>query len=129
MFYVNREQFNFLKYICKTKMIIYSDLSNEQVKIADFLEENKLIDVSYQNKPHFDFETKKASYERGGRISATISETGKAYLSERKRYVREKWIPYTITTVISVLALMKSYGCGIDELIISCMQLLKRLLQ
>lgn len=51
-----------------------------------------------------------------------ITEKGKAFLCERKRQSKDKWIPYIITTLISVLALMKSYGFGIDDAVIWCMR-------
>lgn len=51
-----------------------------------------------------------------------ISEEGKAYLCELNKHSKEKWIPYIITTIISVFALMKSYGYGIDDVIIWCMK-------
>lgn len=54
-----------------------------------------------------------------------ISEKGKAFLCDRKQQLRGKWIPYIITTLISVLALMKSYGFGIDDVVIWCMQQLE----
>lgn len=51
-----------------------------------------------------------------------ITEKGKAFLCERKHRSKDKWIPYIITTLISVLALMKSYGFGIDDVVIWCMR-------
>ena len=87
MMHLDKKQLTFLKYISKIGKIYYKDLSDKQTKIANFLEENKLIDVSYQMK--YDFETRKANYNPGRRMSATISETGKAYLSERKYEFRK----------------------------------------
>lgn len=51
-----------------------------------------------------------------------VTEKGKAFLSEYKNHKREFWVPYVITTLISVFALMKSYGFGIDDLITWCMK-------
>ena len=51
-----------------------------------------------------------------------VTEKGKAFLCERKHQSKDKWIPYIITTLISILALMKSYGFGIDDVVIWCMQ-------
>ncbi|MCH5343359.1 MAG: hypothetical protein J1E64_04905 [Acetatifactor sp.] len=126
MIHLDQKQHNFLIHISKSGKIIYKELSDEQIKIANFLEENNLIDVKYEAHLKYDWETRKAGYNFGKRLSATISEAGKAYLSEKKHLAKEKWIPYIITTVISVLALMKSYGFGIDDIITLCMQLLRQ---
>lgn len=58
-----------------------------------------------------------------------IREKGKAYLYERREAKIDKWVPYIITTTISVIALMKSYGLGIDDIFTWCMQLLKQSLK
>lgn len=58
--------------------------------------------------------------------SYSITELGKGYLRYRKNELLKEWIPYIITTCISVLSLMKSYGHGIDDIIIWCMQQLAR---
>lgn len=129
MMHLDKKQLDFLKYISKVDKIYYKDLSDKQTKIANFLEDNNLIDVEYKTKLRITSQSEKPHYEKQYRLSASISETGKAYLSEKKYAAREKWIPYIITTVISILALMKSYGHGIDDLFISCMKLLERLLQ
>ena len=42
-----------------------------------------------------------------------------------KIYVSEKWISI-IALIISALSLLKSYGCGIDDVFNACMQLLKK---
>lgn len=52
----------------------------------------------------------------------TITESGKGYINHLKSESRKLWIPYAITTLISVLSLMKSYGHGIDDIILWCMQ-------
>ena len=126
MIHLDQKQHNFLVHISKSEKIIYKELSAEQIKIANYLEENNLIDVKYEAHLKYDWEARKAGYNYGKRLSATISEAGKAYLSEKKHLAKEKWIPYIITTVISILALMKSYGFGIDDIITLCMQLLKQ---
>lgn len=129
MIHLDQKQHNFLVHISKSGKIIYKELSDEQIKIANYLEENNLIDVKYEAHLKYDWENRKAGYNYGKRLTATISEAGKAYLSEKRHLAKEKWIPYIITTVISILALMKSYGFGIDDIITSCMQLLKQLSQ
>lgn len=44
---------------------------------------------------------------------------------ERNRIIIDKSIPFC-SLIISFLALIKSYGCGIDDIILWCTQLLKR---
>lgn len=40
-------------------------------------------------------------------------------------YLCDKWISL-IALIVSILALLKSYGYGIDDIFISCMQLLRK---
>lgn len=47
---------------------------------------------------------------------------------ERLKYVSEKWISF-IALIISALALLKSYGYGIERIIRACMKLLEQLLK
>ena len=129
MIHLDKKQHDFLIYISKLDKIVYKELSEEQIKIANYLEENNLIDVKYEAHLKYDWENRKPGYNYGKRLSATISEAGKAYLSERKHLAKEKWIPYIITTIVSILALMKSYGFGVDDIFTWCKQLLERLSQ
>lgn len=127
--YLNNPQLALLKRLCKVENIAYESLSYKEREIAEFLHENSLITVVRKSFPHLNPQTRTVEYSYGEWISISISEAGKAYLSERNRLIREKWIPYIITTVISILSLMKSYGCGIDDIFIWCMQQLKQLLR
>mgnify|MGYP005775263797 FL=1 len=129
MLYINSPQLALLKKLSSTEKIMHESLSPKEKKIAEFLHKNGLITVARKSFPHPNPQTRKIEYSYGEWISISISETGEAYLAERKHLIREKWIPYIITTVISILALMKSYGFGIDDIFIWCMQQLRQLLK
>ncbi|MDO5345330.1 MAG: hypothetical protein Q4E91_06255 [Lachnospiraceae bacterium] len=47
---------------------------------------------------------------------------------KRLEYISEKWISF-IALIISALALLKSYGYGIERIIHECMKLLEQLLK
>lgn len=49
--YLNKEQFNFLKYLSSKEKIEYSSLSENEIKISNFLEEEKLISVNRESFP------------------------------------------------------------------------------
>ena len=58
-----------------------------------------------------------------------ISDLGKRYresLNLKHKADRSENLKYIITTVIAILALLKSYGAGIDDILIWCMRLLKQ---
>lgn len=83
---------------------------------------NQLLDSGFINSSVYSIDISSMFTE----YSYTITEDGKGYLRYLKNESRKKWIPYIITTTISVLALMKSYGYGIDDIILWCMQQLTR---
>lgn len=100
MIHLDKKQHNFLIYISKSDKIIYKKLSDEQIKIANYLEENNLIDARY--------EAHKNGHNFGKRLYATISEAGKAYLSERKYELKKAifqncfW-PITVSVIANLL--------------------------
>ena len=129
MSYLNRKQHKFLIKLSKTDKIYWNILKEPDIKIIMFLNSQNLVDIKRKQNIRINRDTRQAEYYPGEYQSVSISEAGKAYLSERKHLIKEKWVPYIITTAISVLALMKSYGYGVDEIFIWCMQQLKQLLQ
>lgn len=124
MIHLNKEQHKFLIRISKSEKIKYDSLSPDERKMANFLAENDLVDIDRQLIPRSN--GIRVEFVSGKPTDISISEAGKAYFSERHKLSRDRWIPYIITTVISILALMKSYGFGIDNIFIWCMQLLKQ---
>lgn len=126
MIHLTNKQFKFLKHISKTESIPYITLNASERKIVKFLIEKDFLDVKRENLVRINRESSQPEHYLGKIISVSISEPGKSYISERKHSILGKWIPYIITTVISLLALAKSYGFGIDDFFIWCMQLLKQ---
>lgn len=125
MIFLTPDQLKFLKKLSKTKSINYHFFL-PNLDIAKFLVKEELATFKKERLTRINPDTHKVENYDGKIISISISESGKAYLSERKSYIRDKWIPYIITTVISILALAKSYGFGIDDIFTWCMQLLKQ---
>lgn len=125
MIFLTPDQLKFLKKLSKTKSIDYYFLL-PNLDIAKFLVKEELATFKKERLTRINPDTHKVENYDGKIISISISESGKAYLSERKSYIRDKWIPYIITTIISLLALAKSYGFGIDDIFTWCMQLLKQ---
>lgn len=81
--YLNKEQFNFLKYLSSKEKIEYSSLSENEIKISNFLEEEKLISVNRESFPKIN-QDGQVRYAKGKTLSITISEQGKSYIAERK---------------------------------------------
>ena len=103
-------QHHLLKKICRSEKYYFSE--NEK-KIIFYLSSLGFVTVSSENGDR---------WGNGAIKFCKITEAGKIYLYETWHQLIEKWIPYIITTAISVLALMKSYGYGIDDIIIWCMK-------
>lgn len=113
---MDKRQYNMLKKIGKVKFYDYTRADHEEKEIIFYLARNNYITYASDDND----ESKRL---------CSISQNGKSAIYEQKISIRDKWLPYIITTVISILALMKSYGFGIDDLFISCMKLLRQLLQ
>lgn len=125
MIYLTHEQRSFLIKLSKSQSIGYN-LILKDLEVAKFLVEKELAKFEKERLTRINPDTHKLENYDGKIISISISEPGKAYLAERRAYIRDKWVPYVITTIISVLALAKSYGFGIDDIFTWCMQLLKQ---
>lgn len=124
MIYLNKEQFKLLKKLSKIDKL--SEIPKDIKPIICFLEENNFVIVKYKEIPTFDFVNHKNKNIKTDMLYVSISENGKSYIAERKSRFINQWIPYIFTTLLSILALMKSYGFGIDDLFTWCTQLLKQ---
>lgn len=125
MIFLTPEQRNFLIKLSKSESIDYY-LILKDLKIANFLVDKELAEFKKERLTRINPDTHKVENYDGRILSISISESGKAYIAERKSQIRDKWIPYIITTAISILALAKSYGFGIDDVFTWCMRLLKQ---
>lgn len=115
--FLSKESFKLLKHFSKVTSIAPPESNTLPEDCLDQLVSSAFVTRSVST---IDVDTMTSEF------SYAITEDGKGYLRYLKNKSRKKWIPYTITTVISVLALMKSYGHGIDDIILWCMQRLMR---
>lgn len=108
MLHLNKPQFNLLRKLSNAEKIAYESLSSEERKIAEFLYENSLITVVRKSFPRPNPQTRKVEYSYGEWISISISEAGKAYLSERKHstktlLLKDVFLPIIVTIITNLL--------------------------
>lgn len=109
MLYLKNDQLDFLISISKTNKIMCNTLSDSQMKIVRFLEDENLIDANREIlSTRYDSETQNAIHNFGRIISVSISERGKAYLAESKHRKFYFWIPIVIDSILSVSAIIIS---------------------
>lgn len=117
--YLNKEQFNFLKYLSSKEKIEYSSLSENEIKISSFLEEENLISVNRESFPRIN-QDGQVRYVKGKPLSITISEQGKSYIAERKHEFKKLLLKdVAIPIIVSILTTLTLNG----------LKLLPRLLQ
>lgn len=108
--YLNKEQFNFLKYLSSKEKIEYSSLSENEIKISSFLEEEKLISVNRETFPRIN-QDGQVRYVKGKPLSITISEQGKSYIAERKHKFKKLLLKdVTIPIIVSILTTLALNG-------------------
>ena len=93
---LDKSHIKLLKKILNSKE--YYSTSNSDNNKLDYLAKNNLIYPKYDTD----------KYGESSNLRYVISEYGKSYLYERKQQILGKWIPYIITTSISVFALIIS---------------------
>lgn len=111
--FLSKDSFELLKYFSKVTSITPPESNKLPEECVSQLLTAGLIDCSAQT---INIDTMFSEF------TYTITENGKGYLRHLKMEARKKWIPYIITTTISVLSLMKSYGHGIEDIILWCMK-------
>jgi len=117
--YLNKEQFELLKKLSSKKNIEYSSLSENEIKIANFLETEKLISIYRESFPKFN-QNGQVRYAKGKAISISISEQGKSYIAERNHEFKKLLLKdVAIPIIVSVLTTLALNG----------LKLLPRLLQ
>lgn len=116
------EQYKFLVSLSKTGEIKCDDLDESQLSIIRFLDSEGLIsskrDIVVVPSPNDRLKPLK-----GGYISVSISEKGKAYLRESKTNDR-RWV---IPVVLSAVALIKSFDREIIYIAEQLLRLIKQL--
>lgn len=116
--YLNKEQFNFLKYLSNKEKIEYSSLSENEIKISNFLEEEKLISVNRESFPKFN-QDGQVRYVKGKVLSISISEQGKSYIAERKHEFKKLLFKdIVIPIIVSVLTTLIINGLELLPLLI-----------
>ena len=109
MFYLHRSQLKFLKSIPKDETMTIDNISDSKEKIISFLEDQKLIDVSRKIlRTQINSESHTYRHIYGEIESVSLSEQGKAYLSERKHERFCFWIPIIIDALLSIAAIVIS---------------------
>ena len=108
MLHLNKSQLILLKKLSNAENIAYKSLSAREREIAEFLHQNSLITVVRESFPHPNPQTRKIEYSYGEWISISISEAGKAYLSERNHSVRilllkDVFLPIIVTIITNLL--------------------------
>lgn len=107
--YLNKEQFNFLKYLSSKEKIEYSSLSENEIKISSFLEEKKLT-VNRESFPRIN-QDGQVRYVKGKTLSITISEQGKSYIAERKHEFKKLLLKdVAIPIIVSILTTLALNG-------------------
>lgn len=118
--FLSKDSLKLLKYFSKVTSIAPPESNNLPEDCLYQLSDSGFINLTPQI---LNIDTGACEY------TYTITESGKGYLRHIKNESLKKWIPYGITTTLSVFALLKSYGHGIDDIILWCMQRLMQLLK
>lgn len=120
--YLNKEQFNFLKYLSNNEKIEYSSLSENEIKISRFLEEEKLISIYRSSFPRMNRDGQ-VRYVNGKAISISISEQGKSYIAERKHELKKLLFKdIFIPIVVSVITTLIVNGVKLLPLLIQLLE-------
>lgn len=111
MLYLNTEQQNFLNTLSKTESIDCFALSEKELKIVEFLDEEGLIDSKREQHTTLNPITNEFHTFPGAYLSVSISEKGKSHLVESKvdsdRY-KHPFAVSVISLTISLLSLVLS---------------------
>ena len=108
MNFLNKSQLKFLKSLSKKKTILRKDISDSEMEIVYFLQDEKLIYVEREFLP-IQFIRESHTYTNDGEIlSVSIHPRGDAFLAELKHQRRYFWIPIIIDAALSVAAIVIS---------------------
>lgn len=109
MLYLQDKQLDFLISISKADKIMCDTLSDSQLKLINYLENEKLIEVQREIvQTSIDPETHKLKNVYGNPLSVSILPKGIAYLAESKHRKFYFWIPIIIDSILSVSAIIIS---------------------
>lgn len=100
MEHLDKSQYNFLTKLSKTEKIEYSSLSKEEIEIALFLEFKEFITIHRNSFPRLNSSTGKVENHYGKANSVSISEGGKAYLSEKKHELKKLLLKDVLVPII-----------------------------
>lgn len=99
-----------MKYLSSKEKIEYSSLSENEIKISNFLEEEKLISVNRESFPKIN-QDGQVRYAKGKTLSITISEQGKSYIAERKHEFKKLLLKdVAIPIIVSILTTLALNG-------------------
>lgn len=106
---LEKDQLDFLITLSKINKVHRDVISDSQLKMIKFLEDNKLIDVQREIiQSYLTPETRTIHNVYGGIVSVSISEYGRAYLAGRKNefksvLLKDVFIPIIVTLVTNLL--------------------------
>lgn len=115
---MDKSQYKTLKKVNDAKLYEYTNSTDEEIEIIHFLAQCGYV--------RYETDENETSRRMKKKLCRT-TQLGKSYIGDQKQNKVDKWVPYIITTTISVLALLKSYGYGIENVFIWCKQLLEQL--
>ena len=99
-----------MKYLSSKEKIEYSSLSENEIKISSFLEEEKLISVNRESFPRIN-QDGQVRYVKGKTLSIAISEQGKSYIAERKHEFKKLLLKdVAIPIIVSILTTLALNG-------------------
>lgn len=120
--YLNKEQFELLKKLSNEEDIEYSSLSENEIKIANFLENENLVSICRNSFPKIT-QDGQVRYVKGKALSISISEQGKSYIAERNHEFKKLLLKdVAIPIIVSVLTTLALNGL---KLLPHLLQLLK----
>lgn len=106
---LNKDQLDFLITLSKIGKIYGDVIADSQLKMINFLEDNKFVNVQREIiHSYMDSETKTVHHTYGEIISVSISEFGKAYLAGKKNelksiLLKDVFIPIIVTLITNLL--------------------------
>ena len=119
MLYLNDDQKRFLNQLSKANLIDCSTLSENDLKIVRFFDDEGLIDAKREEIGYFNPQTAKFNSIPGAYLFISISEKGKSYLVE----ATVDSVRYKHPFAVSVISL----GVALLSLVLSALSILMQL--
>ena len=119
MLYLNDDQKRLLNRLSKTATLDCTLLSDEELKIISFFDDEGLVDVKREQRSSFNPRTETLKFIPGKYLSVSISEKGKSLLVE----ANVDSVRYKHPFIVSIISL----GISLLSLVLSAMSILMQL--